>query len=462
MEDMETIKNINAGIRSVMMPMYNELVKLRDQLNSLSGGPEYRSAKVRFDDLSKRYNILYETNSKIVKCTSKNEVKNELQRIINEREILYKEFVSLKKEYDLAKKNGVSVNELNKITNKARQISPIINCYDKLIEVFNKTLGNVKSNKEPVVQKQVESKPSVVTETRQKVQQTEVKQKKQKKLEEYIGDPDIRIIYMLNKKIQMLKNELFNHAQGSPKAKFINKQIYELCEQREKMVTDLLGTEAISKIAVIESMEDAAYSKANIVPIKSYSVTAEEYNEELDDLISILGDLKFNEFDSETYKKFRASEEKKASEKGVPYTETENQTYKKVYEIAVRKYKNLLNSVIGEDKSLSSMKDDLLNSLSAFNLTGGYAAFKKKHKNGKIGGSAISRDVYTDGTKKIKDLISSLETYATKYIAKKGGKITVVDSEKTRGQMIEEVNGEYAKLFEQIEARKEKTVESRA
>lgn len=465
MQDKETIKNINNDIVEIMMPMYDELIELRNKLNSLSSGPEYRKAKIKFDDLKEQYSLFGKSNDQIVKFTSVGQVQNELQRIISEREKLYKEFIALKSEYSSASKRGTSIRELNQITSKARKISPIINCYDKLIVVFNKSLGRSVSSKITRIEK-----PIVGSKTKSEVKKDEPKRSEPKKKEvkfakqvnEYLNDPDIKIIYDSSKKIQMLKGELFKHPQGSPKAKYLSNLIYDLCEQRESMVTKLLGPEAISKIAVIESMEDAAYSKPDIVPLKPYSVSAQEFSSELSDLVSVLGDLKFNELESKTYLQFRKGEEEKAKQRNIPYTDTESQTYKKVYEISVRKYKNLLNAVIGNDKKLSSMKDDLLVSLTAFNLNGGYSVFKKKHKNGKIGGNAISKEIYTEGLDTIKELMDKLDTYSFKYIASKGGRITIVDSLKTRSQMISEINSEYAKLFEQIESKKQETMEARA
>lgn len=464
MQDKETIKNINNGIVDIMMPMYNELIELRSKLSSLSSGPEYRKVKAKFDDIKEQYSLFDKSNDMIVKFTSKEQVQRELQRIISERERLYKEFTTLKEEYALASKRGADVSELNQITNKARKISPIINCYDKLILIFNKSLGRSISSKITRVEKPIISstpKPEVKKEEK-RIEPKKKEVKSVKQVNEYLNDPDIKIIYDSSKKIQMLKGELFKHPQGSPKAKYLSNLIYDLCEQRESMVTKLLGPEAISKVSIIESMEDAAYSKPDVVPLKPYSVNASEFSSELSDLVNILGDLKFNELESKTYLQFRKSEEERAKQRNIPYTDTESQTYKKVYEISVRKYKNLLNAVIGNDRELSSMKDDLLVSLTAFNLTGGYSAFKKKHKNGKIGGNAISKDVYIEGLDTIKELISKLDTYSSKYIASKGGKITITDSLKTRSQMIGEVNSEYAKLFEQIESKKQETIETRA
>ena len=119
MKDMETIKDINTGIRAIMMPMYNELVELRDKLNSLSSGSEHRKAKVKFDDLYKQYSLFGKSNDIIVKFTSIEEVKNELQRLTNERKRLYKEFISLKQEYVNASNSGRSISELNEIVTKA-------------------------------------------------------------------------------------------------------------------------------------------------------------------------------------------------------------------------------------------------------------------------------------------------------------------------------------------------------
>ena len=224
MQDKETIKNINNGIVDIMMPMYNELIELRSKLSSLSSGPEYRKVKAKFDDIKEQYSLFGKSNDMIVKFTSKEQVQRELQRIISERERLYKEFTTLKEEYALASKRGADVSELNQITNKARKISPIINCYDKLILIFNKSLGRSISSKITRVEKPIISstpKPEVKKEEK-RIEPKKKEVKSVKQVNEYLNDPDIKIIYDSSKKIQMLKGELFKHPQGSPKAKYLS------------------------------------------------------------------------------------------------------------------------------------------------------------------------------------------------------------------------------------------------
>lgn len=492
MKEKETIKLISDNICDVMVPMYSELTELREKLVSLSTNDSaYAEINAKFQALYNRYMFLYNANKSVANSNGVQDLKSVEENITKRRDELFSKYNDLKNKYNAAVSAKKPIKEINKIVDEVNELMPEL---VSLNDLLNKIRGNMRSltsmdkkidrpvNKEVpkanVTPTRQEPKPEVKPEVKpaekptEKVTPAPVKptngpKKKGTTFDQttmhYLSNPATKDICMCNLKIQKLKEELYKSNPGSKRYKEITQIIYDLCEEREKFVVDILGPQAVNKLAVIESKEDAAYSKANIAPFESHYVDSEEFSTELSSTIQILGDLKFNGMDSEVFKEFREREESIAKRNSIAYEETMTQTYKKLYESTVRSYRNLVGSVIGNDKELGSMRDDLLASLSSFNLTGGYAAFKRKHKDGKVGGSAISKDVYLEGVDKIKGLIGTLGTYASKYIASKGGKVEVVDREKTRQQIISEVNTECFGLLDQVvQAKKVQMSSSRA
>ena len=106
------------------------------------------------------------------------------------------------------------------------------------------------------------------------------------------------------------------------------------------------------------------------------------------------------------------------------------------------------------------MGQDLLGTLRLFNINGGYASFKAKHKDGKIGSEAISKEMYKEGIDRIKTLLNAINTYGTRVIERNGGIITVNDTEKTREQRIAEINTKYFEIYDMILQTHKQTVVS--
>lgn len=119
-----------------------------------------------------------------------------------------------------------------------------------------------------------------------------------------------------------------------------------------------------------------------------------------------------------------------------------------------------MNALVGNDDKLVSMGQDLLGTLRLFNIKGGYASFKAKHKEGKIGSEAISKEMYNEGVDRIKTLLNAINTFGTKTIERKGGTITVNDTEKTRKQRVAEINNKYFEIYDMILQTRKQTVVS--
>ena len=121
----------------------------------------------------------------------------------------------------------------------------------------------------------------------------------------------------------------------------------------------------------------------------------------------------------------------------------------------------MVKSLFGNDKEISSMSKDLISCFSLFNLSGGYAAFKEKHKEGKIGSEKINPQMYREGIDRINTLLSKFSTLSEKKINQMGGKIVVSNHEKTRSQKIADLNQMYYQIYDKIVASKEVTLSMR-
>ena len=209
----------------------------------------------------------------------------------------------------------------------------------------------------------------------------------------------------------------------------------------------------------VESMEDATFSKEDTPLEKPFELKSSTFSSEFTTLVYMLGDLEFSGLDSETFKKYRALEDKTLQKAGKKNLLTLNQSYKKCYDSLIKRYHNILRTIVGKDDKLVSMGQDLLGTLRLFNINGGYASFKAKHKDGKIGSEAISKEMYKEGIDRIKTLLNAINTYGTRVIERNGGIIIVNDTEKTREQRIAEINTKYFEIYDMIlQARKQTVV----
>lgn len=463
MQESFIVEQFNRDFLSKLKTLYEKYTSLKASLSKLSkDSPEAKKMLVQYNEVIKEYNRFSNSYQVTSKFTSLEQIEEYQKQIQAERGKLLAEYEELKVKYNDGVKSKISVSELNKIALRANEILKENSFYNELLSMMDKPLSlksqiaSVESAKKKIKEapkKEIEKK--VVTSQEQK----EVSSVKPSK-GSYTSSPDILALHTLNRKIQGLKDMYYKLDIRSQEAKKIKMVIYKLCTEREEMVTKLLGYDAANKIVMVESMEDAAFSKEDVPPSKPFQINTETFSKDFTSLVAMLGDLEFSGLDSETYKKYRTFEDNVFKKSGKTNSSTPNQSYKKCYENLLRRYHNILNTLVGDDEKLVSMGQDLLGTLRLFNIKGGYASFKSKHKEGKIGSEAISKEMYNEGVDRIKTLLNTINSYGTKKIERNGGTITVNDTEKTREQRVAEINSKYFEIYDMILQTRKQTVVS--
>ena len=461
MQESVIVEQFNRDLLKKLKILYDKYVSLKSKLSSLpKDSAEAKKVNSEYKDVVSEYNKLSAFHQVTSKFTSLEQLEQYKKQIQSERSKLLAEYEELKVKYNNGVKNKISTAELNKIALRATEILKINSYYNELLSMMDKSL----SLKSQVVSSTVKNKMKSVPkkeETKTVVHTTEKKSEPVKTAKKnYASDPDILALHNMNRKIQGLKDMYYKKDAKTQEAKKIKMLIYKLCVEREEMLTKLLGYDAANKIIMIESMEDVAFSKEDVPPSKPFQINTKTFSKDFTSLVAMLGDMEFSGLDSETYKKYRTFEDSIFKKNGKTNSSTPNQSYKKCYENLLRRYHNILNTLVGDDDKLVSMGQDLLGTLRLFNIKGGYASFKAKHKEGKIGSEAISKEMYSEGVDRIKTLLNAINTFGTKTIERKGGTITVNDTEKTREQRVAEINSKYFEIYDMILQTRKQTVVS--
>lgn len=461
MQESVIVEQFNRDLLKKLKILYDKYVSLKSKLSSLpKDSAEAKKVNSEYKDVVSEYNRLSASHQVTSKFTSLEQLEQYKKQIQSERSKLLAEYEELKVKYNNGVKNKISTAELNKIALRATEILKINSYYNELLSMMDKSL----SLKSQVVSSTVKNKMKSVPkkeETKTVVHTTEKKSEPVKTAKKnYASDPDILALHTMNRKIQGLKDMYYKKDAKTQEAKKIKMLIYKLCVEREEMLTKLLGYDAANKIVMIESMEDVAFSKEDVPPAKPFQINTKTFSKDFTSLVAMLGDMEFSGLDSETYKKYRTFEDSIFKKNGKTNSSTPNQSYKKCYENLLRRYHNILNTLVGDDDKLVSMGQDLLGTLRLFNIKGGYASFKAKHKEGKIGSEAISKEMYSEGVDRIKTLLNAINTFGTKTIERKGGTITVNDTEKTREQRVAEINSKYFEIYDMILQTRKQTVVS--
>lgn len=463
MQESVIVEQFNRDLLKKLKFLYDKYVSLKSKLSSLpKDSAEAKKVNLEYKDVVSEYNILSASHQVTSKFTSLEQIEEYQKQIQSERGKLLAKYEDLKVKYNDGVKSKISVSELNKIALRATEILKENSFYNELLSMMDKPLSlklqiaSVESTKKKIKEApKKEVKKKNVTSQEQK-EASSVEPSKGS----YTSSPDILALHTLNRKIQGLKDMYYKLDIKSQEAKKIKMVIYKLCTEREEMVTKLLGYDAANKIVMVESMEDVAFSKEDVPPSKPFQINTETFSKDFTSLVAMLGDMEFSGLDSETYKKYRTLEDSVFKKSGKTNSSTPNQSYKKCYENLLRRYHNILNALVGNDDKLVSMGQDLLGTLRLFNIKGGYASFKAKHKEGKIGSEAISKEMYNEGVDRIKTLLNAINTFGTKTIERKGGTITVNDTEKTRKQRVAEINNKYFEIYDMILQTRKQTVVS--
>lgn len=464
MQESVIVEQFNRDLLKKLKVLYDKYVSLKSKLSSLpKDSTEAKKVNSEYRDVVSEYNRLSASHQVTSKFTKLDQIEEYQRQIKEEKNKLLAEYEDLKVKYNEAVKNKVSVAELNKIALRATEILKVNSFYNELLSMIEKTLSlksqvisadGVKKKMKEVPRSENAPKKVVTPSFETKVSQPNTTKKN------YANDPDILALHTMNRKVQGLKDMYYKMDSKSQEAKRIKMVIYKLCTEREEMVTKLLGYDAANKIVMVESMEDATFSKEDTPLEKPFELKSETFSSEFTSLVSMLGDLEFSGLDSETFKQYRTIEDKAMQKAGKKNSLTPNQSYKKCYDSLIKRYHNILRTIVGKDDKLTSMGQDLLGTLRLFNIRDGYASFKAKHKDGKIGSEAISKEMYTEGVDRIKTLLNAINTFGTKTIERKGGTITVNDTEKTREQRVAEINNKYFEIYDMILQTRKQTVVS--
>ena len=464
MQESVIVEQFNRDLLRKLKVLYDKYTSLKSSLSKLpKDSIEAKKISSEYSEVIKEYNRFSDSYQVTSKFTKLDQIEKYQNQIRNERNKLLAEYEELKVKYNEAVKNKASIAELNKIALRATEILKINSFYNELLLMMDKPLSlksqivsvdDVKKKVREVPRSETQKEKTVVSPVEKPVSQTKTTKKN------YASDPDILALHTMNRKIQGLKDMYYKMDSKSQDAKKLKIVIYKLCTEREEMVTKILGYEAANKIVMVESMEDATFSKEDTPLEKPFELKSSTFSSEFTTLVTMLGDLEFSGLDSETFKKYRALEDKALEKVGKKNSLTLNQSYKKCYDSLIKKYHNILRTIVGKDDKLVSMGQDLLGTLRLFNINGGYASFKAKHKDGKIGSEAISKEMYKEGIDRIKTLLNAINTYGTKVIERNGGIITVNDTEKTREQRIAEINTKYFEIYDMILQTRKQTVVS--
>ena len=464
MQESVIVEQFNRDLLRKLKVLYDKYTSLKSSLSKLpKDSIEAKKISSEYSEVIKEYNRFSDSYQVTSKFTKLDQIEKYQNQIRNERNKLLAEYEELKVKYNEAVKNKASIAELNKIALRATEILKINSFYNELLLMMDKPLSLksqiisvdvVKRKVREVPKSETSKEKTVVSSVEKPVSQTKTTKKN------YTSDPDILALHTMNRKIQGLKDMYYKMDSKSQEAKKLKIVIYKLCTEREEMITKLLGYDAANKIVMVECMEDATFSKEDTPLEKPFELKSSTFSSEFTTLVTMLGDLEFNGLDSETFKKYRALEDKALQKAGKKNLLTLNQSYKKCYDTLIKKYHNILRTIVGKDDKLVSMGQDLLGTLRLFNINGGYASFKAKHKDGKIGSEAISKEMYKEAIDRIKTLLNAINTYGTKVIERNGGIITVNDTEKTREQRIAEINTKYFEIYDMILQTRKQTVVS--
>lgn len=263
------------------------------------------------------------------------------------------------------------------------------------------------------------------------------------------SDDEIKRIDDINSKVVGLQERLLNSNNSENEIK-IRKEISQLCQERENIVSKYLGVPGIVSVKQLESLE-FEYARASNKKDKSYTLTQEEYSSELRDTIEKLSDLKFFGVDSIFVSGNNESERK--------------QNYEKLFAETNKKYGNLVSCVyqnsnpvianVSTSSDTAIKSDNLISYLELYNLRNGYGEFKRKSGTLKIGNEVITASVYEEKTKMIKDLINQLVTNSSNKVKDMGGSVVVDDVSRNKDMVKQDMLIKMNEMYENILVQKQ-------
>ena len=419
MSEIEIVNNVKRSLYTIVTQYYDTYMSNKTQLNR---------------DI---YNKVLDLYKKINKCKSLKEVNSFLDEIKKELGSLKEVFNSKLAAYDQMDKN-VSGNEASALMDEIKDITKIAQVLTDTYSQTKALISKLSNKKIKKVTQEEKPKTEIKSETKKPEVEEKVAHKKELNVDGVdFKNPIVNALHKLTNQIIGLKENLAKLDPMSKEAIETRKKINELSDRRLDIGKKLFGNDGINYIRNIESLETRLANTKEVKNSKQVVVTSEQYSKELEDLISVIADLRFYGNES----------------KYVEDPEKFDEIYKTYYD----KFVNYINSLFGEkNPNFYSYGDynisisDLMSYLSVYNLRGGYQDFKEHHKTGKIGNEAISKEMYTSGLDKIEGFISSLKDKAMELMKSKGGKVTISDSRVSKDDLRYEIDSKMIDLYKVI------------
>lgn len=249
-------------------------------------------------------------------------------------------------------------------------------------------------------------------------------------------DPDIKSIIELSDELMPVLKEYYIDSSDSKR-----KKVYDLTVKRNAIVEDILkndlkGMNILSDICYLEN--EYCSHKFNKQP--TYSISSNKFENKFKSTINTLGDVLFYRENSKSFKTEKAK--------------NKNLTFNEYMENLLRSFNNIISST-QLPYDLKSESDNLIGILVTYNIDGNYEEFKHKHGNSTIGSNGINKVSYLSELEYVNSTISRICDYAKKYIDSNGGKINIEDTQRTKEDVLREIENNRTKLFEKILEKKQ-------
>ncbi|NLC47820.1 MAG: hypothetical protein GX758_00465 [Tenericutes bacterium] len=450
MSEKEVLSKFKKDFYSIFKSYYEPIANQKDKYNSMinSGvhSSELSELKLSIERSVRGYNIFYDIYKEVANVSAVGDILNVKNFILNNMKECKNINTKEREEFAKLQANKVDYETLLQKANEMKSSVERYNHFKGILLSFNKIIpASLEKNTNINMPLPQTNKEKIET----KVMSQELPQEEKKKvsknndLDVYKNDKYVSAVGAVSHKICGLKKQLYSLS-NEEEIRKVRIEIYDLCKKREEAVFILTGYEGVNILESIDSNEDYVYSQADFIPEKPYKLNSSEYKKEFDNLLYEIGDLQFNGEDSERYNE---------SIKDKKHIQVNN--FKNYYSSKIRKYNNLMLSLFEKNPSILSMSRDLINSLSLFNLEGGYSSFKSKHSDGMIGSEKISSAMYNEGIERINSLKDKLISYSTQTIDKKGGTIEITNHEPTKEENIKMLNKRYFEIYDLIIQKRE-------
>lgn len=459
---------------------YQEYLKLKDEYDKLvktnASKSELDASYTNLTNVIKEYNMLYNDLKEVKKnivCyevlsplgTTIDTIKTEegLLSFTNDIKKKRKEFI---REYNskLEKYNDYIGNSSNKEKMK-EELLQIYDRYTTLDEISKEIDNIIKRDKEEKIKKEEnkdvsenairEKEKSTISDNDNKenkvtYEKDEKDFKTSKNSPKLLDSSDREVIAIIaaSKDISKLKEKYFNlEDKKSESARLVAKEIYRMCEIRERFITSKCGNDGTNLIVKLESLEDEKCNMPNVEKAEDYVLTTREEKTEFlnnfNNIVSIVSDIEFNKEDSEYYKRAKTIANNKNKEL----------SFRDFKERMLRSYENVVCSVFGDKKDKISESRDLISMFSLFNEKGGYKEFRSKHEGGMLGGERISEKVYKERLQVMKsmkdDMLASIAATINST-----DKIVIEDKHETKKDKEKELNDKVIELCNMLTTKK--------